>query len=663
MSFYTRPKIDLSAERSEKSVLLVRQYFLMENGFVSREIDGSKDYGVDIYSELVDSDGPVGASFPIQIKSAKRGQIIRKKNGDYISLQFKTSRLGYLCNHIPYYGLIIYYDEYTELLYFDYVWKIYERLMLIKEDGNWKNQETAIIHIPTENTLTKESLQLIYNIFSNISNNHISLIKDKGTEYGLNYIETKSNTSNKKTIDKNKAIEYLEICGRDLINSYKFEQIIQVIENHLCYKDYKDRYLIHFLAAISYTRLGIYIEANISFLRCQKLKSSFHEGLWEILELVKFELDYGLGEYSPEEAIQKLEELKSTVVDVNNIASIDQISSMVQIGEKIGKKEFSIDEVEKLMKVFDTIENNTQSQDHKHFQKVFQSENLTFAITRLHTDFINDERLIDKSVPYPKHREELFNYIKDKIVFIIKINTDAIEHSLKIRNTLLEATAKHNIAKIYFSINYALFINKKEINDKSSFLKLMEDSTKLAIESYNLFLDLSINKEAYLSIRTVYDLYRLTKEYIDTKLDHIIELDEINKIIETFSEYDFYDKFGSTIDEYCVTYSHHQYSDNPLLEQTDEDVEFLAKRYVEIQGLPQSRIINLKNEIISFRIFHQFCNNPDLMLLTNQNKMNHDELWKYPSNYQIINQHTGLIYAEGINVKKMLASIGFDINS
>ncbi len=180
MSFYTRPKIDFNAERSEKSVLLVRQFFLMENGFVSREIDGTKDYGVDIYTELVDSDGPMGVSFPIQIKSAKKGQIIEKKNGDYISLQFKTSRLGYLCNHIPYYGLIVYYDEYTESLYFDYVWKIYERLMLIKGDDSWKNQETAIIHIPIENTLSKDSLLEIYNTFSNISNNHISLIKDKG---------------------------------------------------------------------------------------------------------------------------------------------------------------------------------------------------------------------------------------------------------------------------------------------------------------------------------------------------------------------------------------------------------------------------------------------------------------------------------------------------
>ncbi len=302
-----------------------------------------------------------------------------------------------------------------------------------------------------------------------------------------------------------------------MIDSYKFEQIIQIIENCLCYKDYKDHYLIHFLAAISYTKLGIYIEANVSFLRCQKYKANFHEGLWEILELVKFELDYGLGKYSSQDALLKLGELKSHVVDINNIASIDQISSMIRVGgEQIGKKEFSINEVEKLMEVFEIIENNTDSENQKYFQKVFQSENLLFAITRLHADFINDERLIDKSEPYPKHRKNLYDYIKNKIVFIIKINTDALEYSLKIEDKFLEATTKHNIARTYFSINYTLFIDKTELNHKQGFIKLMEDSIKLAIESYNLFLTLSVNKEAYLSIRTVYDLYRLTKEYINT---------------------------------------------------------------------------------------------------------------------------------------------------
>lgn len=51
----------------------------MENGFISREIDGTKHYGIDIFAEFLNSNGASSVSFPIQIKNAKRGQITRKK--------------------------------------------------------------------------------------------------------------------------------------------------------------------------------------------------------------------------------------------------------------------------------------------------------------------------------------------------------------------------------------------------------------------------------------------------------------------------------------------------------------------------------------------------------------------------------------------------------
>ena len=52
MGFWDNPIIDRNAERSEVSVLQTRLRLSLENGFVSRVVDGSQDYGVDIYCEL-----------------------------------------------------------------------------------------------------------------------------------------------------------------------------------------------------------------------------------------------------------------------------------------------------------------------------------------------------------------------------------------------------------------------------------------------------------------------------------------------------------------------------------------------------------------------------------------------------------------------------------
>ena len=132
MGFFDNPIVDKNAERSDESVIKSQLLFSLKNGFNSHSVDGSKDYGVDIYSEIIDLSGATGNLFPIQIKSTRKAQFIIKDSIKYFTLTFPTSRLGYLSRHTPNYGIIVLYNESDETLYYDYLWEIYNRIRLVR---------------------------------------------------------------------------------------------------------------------------------------------------------------------------------------------------------------------------------------------------------------------------------------------------------------------------------------------------------------------------------------------------------------------------------------------------------------------------------------------------------------------------------------------------
>lgn len=81
----------------------------------------------------------------------ERGDKLFTKRMDNISLKFNNGRFGYLCRQIPYYGIIVFYDEENEILYYDYVRDLYIRLNESKIDDSWKSQEHIMLHFPIDN--------------------------------------------------------------------------------------------------------------------------------------------------------------------------------------------------------------------------------------------------------------------------------------------------------------------------------------------------------------------------------------------------------------------------------------------------------------------------------------------------------------------------------
>jgi len=649
MSFYTCPKIDLNAERSEISVLKTREFFSKRNGFVSHEVNGTQDYGVDIYAQLIEDSNVSGGLVPVQIKSAKKGQGICKRRGNFISLKFSTSRLGHLCRHVPYYGIIIFYDEDSDILYFDYVWEIYKRVMNDKKDDSWKNNKYIYIHFPIENILESNTIENIREIFIQIYYNNTRLVNDLGINYDIPVLEKGNRYIPFK--QKHEIIKHLEEKGADLFNRNQYKDIILLLEE-LSIKEISSKELLLFLAAVSYTEVGKLLDAEFYLTKCFKNRDLYNEGLMEILELQKIKVDFAFGKYNDTKLLEKLYELKGNVVSKDNIATIDHLISMLQLGNSIGNTDFEIKDIEDIEKGFETIENTTGSEKQRYFQRIFQSELLLHAVNRLYADYINNSKL------YPfgetQERIDLFQYITDRFQLILDINKTAIIYSKKNNTPLIEAHAKNTIANLCFAVNYSHFFNQQKPTNIDYLKNQFEEALQNALDSHNLFQDSSMLKESYLAIRTVYDLYRLSEEALEIKLDYIINIEQIKEKIEQFSDCEFYSQHNSTVDFYCSTYS----STENTIDYSDKAIEQFSFQIVKSKRLPIERVGNLKNELINCRNFNKYCKNKELMLLTVQRTIKDENLWENPTLYQIINSKTGNYIIEGSNILDMLQKLG-----
>ena len=154
MAFDDYPIVDENSKLSEGSVTVVKAFFSQKYNFINRE--PRPDYGVDLDIEIiVDGKKASGWEFSIQIKSDKEVKIVSHDEKDFVSFQFQTSRLNYLCQKSPGYGLVIMFDEQKNTCYYDYVEVIVNRLTQHRKSEDWKKNENVNINNLNEKPLKK----------------------------------------------------------------------------------------------------------------------------------------------------------------------------------------------------------------------------------------------------------------------------------------------------------------------------------------------------------------------------------------------------------------------------------------------------------------------------------------------------------------------------
>lgn len=653
MGFWDKPIIDKNSERSEDSVLKSLSFFSLKNGFNSHIVDGTKDYGVDIHCELIDENGATGNMFPIQIKSAEKAQYIYKNAVKYFTLKFLTSRLGYLCRQVPTYGIIVFYDESNEILYYDFVLEIYNRIRIEKKDETWKEKTHVTIHIPESNQV-KFDLKSIHKTFINRFINTNALIEEYGDDFNIPSIGLRKpikpvDSNSRRTIE---AIKLLETIGPYLFNQRDYLKITGLLEI-LAKRDFH-RPRISYIAAITYTEVGELLDADYFLKLSYARKEQYSGEEFFALEMQRFKVDFSLGLYDKGELLTKLKNLRENCENTDNLRNIDININMLEINQKIGKLSFDKNIISEVERIFEDIEQLTNNEEQKYFQKIFQSENLIGVLTRLYSDYLNDNRLLineNRFEPLKNRSNELKEIMSsfEKVVYIIN---DSLEYANTNNNKLMKAHALHKLAVAFFSMNLSHFINEKSPKDKHEAQTILESSIHNTISAYNLFIEIEVYQFAYHAITLAYEIYRLSEEWLGIYFERIGSIEQIKKEVENFRNYEFYNQFNSVIDK-VVNDSVDKKQPKDL---NDDELAILADRILKIKNLPNDRKVNLLNELKSFRHFEKKCKNEDLVLLSNQ-VYNGDSAYSVPSHYAIVSKNTGIIYAKGFNVDDMMCKL------
>jgi hypothetical protein len=270
MSFYDDPIVDDNSKRSEESVNAIRGLFTKKNGFIARE--EIPDYGVDLDVELIlASIGASSYKFPIQIKSTIAIKKVRSNNEEFISYEFKTSRLRYLAKRQPAYGIFALYDDSAQVCYFDYVDDIIVRLDETPARDGWREQDHVNILLPVQ-VLDAALLPVLHERFVTRHRNSHLMVQEHGQKFSIPALGSKEAQATNKIDFKNpiQVADYLEKFGSLLYNEAEFAMVNQLLGS-ISRERLNNSPQLVFLAAITYTQTGNVIDAEYYIRKAKKM--------------------------------------------------------------------------------------------------------------------------------------------------------------------------------------------------------------------------------------------------------------------------------------------------------------------------------------------------------------------------------------------------------
>lgn len=611
MSFESKPQVDGNAIKSEASEQRVRHYFSMKNNFILRE--DKPDYGVDFVAEIIEDGGATNYRIPIQLKATKKINVVKYLEVNYISFNFKTSRLNYLSLFKPSYGLVVIFDEIKEILYYEHVEKIIGTLDKLKEKENWRNQETVNILVPLENVITKNSINDIYSLFLKRFKNHEILIADYGNVFDIPII------NDNKEFDiytKKGKIDIVEKYGITFLNERNYGLLERLFEKITLEDILKSERLI-FYASIYYSEVGLTINANYLLMKVNTYKNKYSEEEWELIEIAKLRVEFQLGYKSVDEYMKELIEHYKNIKDEVNLLNLRlQILYLRFISkESLGQYILLQKEIDEII-----IENDKLNidQNYKNLIRVNISQILfQIALKRL----INIKLLISikEKSNFEFGEEEKVTYFKSVDLIINK--------SYEILWIVLKYAKENDKKVLFFNCIYVMAVNffMLQFNIILYSEKPMEDIVikeeykrhmVFLVEAYTAFHSEGDNIHAYNSLYFCTELYKLYwwKFNEDPNVINFekisVELDEIGSVVDkTNSE--------SMVDE--IIKGKKIYECNSLkeivLNMTKEELINYSKQILELYNLPKDRLKNIELDLTNYWMFYNKFKDENIELL------------------------------------------------
>lgn len=645
MAFNDNPKVDDGSKASEESVLEVKKIFTQRNGFITR--DETPDFGVDLEVELIiNGNKASGNKFSIQIKSRENLKIIDENNRQFISVEFLTSRLGYLCRKLPAYGLIIVYDGANNFLYFDYVENIVSNIMLEHGNEDWKNQKNVNIHIPISNALNESTINNIHNKFSNRFDSHRQLLSLHGKSFGIPIFSYQANQEKPffNLDTPQNVVSFLEKYGSSLLDDNSFSYIYGLLSK-LSFTEINNSPKLILLSAVTYTKIGLYLEADYFCKKSAQYKLAFTKREQDIINLESLRTQYFLGNLDRNKYLDALIALQNKVDNVSdNIFITIQIIHLKILGlmaeETPINTAFSelLSNIQSLFKKINSIEIEDQYKYLYQLSLSFYIFNIALSSFTHYVFILKMREQLGITTPVEQKMEH-FNQVKPLFEESYKNISNTYKYAIENKNERLKAYALKNATNYFFMLDFNFVQIGPLPEDKEEIKTKYIENFHWAIDSFNIFTKFNLLHEAYITITIANELNELYKYKYKQKIPNVNEEEltkKINSLNKTIGIKEYKSIVQNFIDDTKIIKPMPDDLDEGWSQFDDNGIHKFALRTLETLGLPEDRLENIKNDIKSLKYFytHRTCKNMKLLQdLRHTNSP--DTHYKYPVEYVI----------------------------
>lgn len=662
MAFDDDPIVDINAKNSDESVLFIKSIFSKKNGFICRT--DQPDFGVDELIELIwwdDSSknfqNATNKRFVLQLKSLEKisdNNFASKSNKEFVKISFKSSRLKYLLQYSPAYGLVVVYDVSTAKAYFDYAENIYKNLNDFNQGETWKSKEKPTIYIPIENELDTESLKEIHDFFTKRHENADSLIFNHGEAYNIpSFIKPKPEEYDfRNTTDIRKALlKY----GWSLVDDNDFILLDSMIEKLSHQEILNDSTLCLLKATIS-CEIGNHLDADYFLFKYDRIVNSKDPELARKIFL-RNKIDFILGRVDAKSFITNLENLKNFIIDDYNKLLIDINIFFMELLQKLSSGGPDSNRFEDLIVLFEKISKSKIEERKKHYLNTYHISNLVIFVTQYIREKFSSFKIKESMginislVERGQEVEDLINKVKSLKNLIFT----TWKFGAEIKDNYLIASSMYNLANYEFVFYYNIALLNwdkalEKVGEKEDFTKFID----LAFTSFDLFNKMGKIHNAYLSLILAHELTLLFKLVNNEVIRNEPELIENN--IKSIQEKMGYKPFESSVKSSIKNIVNiEKNSFENFQEIDDSNIDSIVEMLCSSMELPSDRIPIIKADIISLKYFYANRASDNLELHQKLDHTKHKSTYyKFPIVYSVFCQNCRFHTPWSLDIKPIL---------
>ncbi|TKC64054.1 DUF4365 domain-containing protein [Pedobacter hiemivivus] len=651
MALNDLPQIDDSSENDD----LAKSYFTsllnQKAGYISRE--QTPDKGCDYMVELIESKRATNKHFGVQLKSIQKPEFIQKDS--LISYTWETSRLHYLLRSEPIYGLLVIYDVSTEQAYYEFIDKVYIKL-LERDNDQWTKKDSVKVHVPVTNILDKDSLKYIHEVFTQRHNNLSRMNGEQAGNYGLPVTKTK--VTSMYNLDNVKDV--IEILNRWGLSSILpndlpllYDLICKVPNNEII--QHKD---VCILAALTNNEAGKLAESAY-FLERLKKRFELNPSETHMVSFIRLKNELALGTLGVSDFILACKNLLEETDQHDNIITLRLNIlffglSEIKAFQKVPKE--LADEVIDLGEIIDQLEDNVN----KYYLKLWNMENLALLTNHVRTEGFN-EMTIRKTFGRPmtlNERLELTNKVYGMQSHLYKELNTINEFAKEQNNVILQAFTFHTQLRydLSFEIDTITFNNDQTVAADRH--ESLTNSIRCAATAFLVFAKNNLLSQAYNLLSLQYELSLIATDWYNIEIPIPIE-DTKKQLSELEVELEYIPYQSSAA--YLIARKKNK-SDiiagmKGILKLDKEQLENLAEATLRSGRFPNGKKEFIMHELLSFKMFFQRCNNPDIEPIVIK-PTNLEYAYTFAMQFELKNKRTGIVSLKNTNMDTLLKTWG-----